>query len=56
MRPETATTWQQEDRGTSWQTAATFWKQEGNQRDLLEDHQAGDREASCRNFQQIEKN
>jgi hypothetical protein len=55
-RPKTATMWQQVDRRPMWQTAATFWKQEGIQRDLLEGHRAGDREASCRDFQQVEKN
>jgi hypothetical protein len=55
-RPEVATLWQQEDRGPLRQTAATFWKQEGNERDLLEDLQAGDIEVSCRETQQIEKN
>jgi hypothetical protein len=34
-RGQKPTTWQQEDRGPSRQTAATFWKNEGNQRDLL---------------------
>jgi hypothetical protein len=56
LRTETATMWQQEDRRPLWQTATTFWKQEGNERDLLEDLRAGDIEASCRDFQQIEKN
>jgi hypothetical protein len=55
-RPETATTWQQADRGPLRQTAATFWKQEGNERDLLEDLWAGDMEVSCRDFQRVAKN
>jgi hypothetical protein len=48
--------WQQKDRETLQQTATTFWKQESNQWDLLEDHQAGDIDATCRDFQRIEKN
>jgi hypothetical protein len=47
--------WQQEDRGPMQQTAATFWKQEGNQWELLEDHWAADCEVSCRDFQQVAK-
>jgi hypothetical protein len=56
LRPETATTWQQDDRGPLQQTAATLWELEGTQQDLLEDHSSGDIEASCRDFQLIEKN
>jgi hypothetical protein len=55
-RPETETTWQQEIRGPLQQTPTTFWKQESNERDLLEDLRAGDIEISCRDFQRIEKN
>jgi hypothetical protein len=46
QRPEAATMLQQEDRGPLRQTAATFWKQEGNERDLLEDLLVGDIKAS----------
>jgi hypothetical protein len=56
LRPETATTWQQEDRGHLRQTAATFLKQEGNERDLQDDHQAGFCEASSRDVQRIAAN
>jgi hypothetical protein len=55
-RPETATTWQQEDRRPLPQTVTTFWKQEGKQWDLLEDHWAGDIEARCRDFHRVAKN
>jgi predicted phosphohydrolase len=35
--------------------AATAWKRE-NQRELQEDHWAGNHEASSRNFQQVTRN
>jgi hypothetical protein len=47
---------QQADEVPMRQTAATSSKQEDNQRDLLEDHRAGDREASSRHFQRVAKN
>jgi hypothetical protein len=50
------TMWQQEDRGVLLQTAAIFCKQEGNERDLLEDLWAGDIKETCSDFQRIEKN
>jgi hypothetical protein len=54
--PKTATTWQHTDKGPMRQTATTSWKQKDNQPDPLEDHRAGDREASCRDFQRAVKN
>jgi hypothetical protein len=48
--------WQQEDRGPLRQTAATFCKQEGNQRDLLENHRAADIDASRKDFQRVANN
>jgi hypothetical protein len=55
-RPETAATRQNEIKESRHKAAATSWKREDNQHDLQEDHRAGDREVSRRDFQWVAKN
>jgi hypothetical protein len=55
-RPKTEATRQQGNNRPSQQMANILEKEENNQHDLQEDHRAGDREASSRDFQWAVKN
>jgi hypothetical protein len=55
-RTKSAATWQNGNKGSSHETAATSWKQEDNQHDLQKGQQAGDHKVSIGDLQRVSEN